>query len=602
MRILAVTAAALLLAVLVPPPSGADAKWTFLVYLDADNNLEEVGIDDFLEMATVGSTADVNIVAQFDRSTSSTGGGSTRYGDWTDTKRFLITEGMEPLAGSSLPFPIQELNMGHPQTLVDFLEWAMGTPSAPGPYRAERYFLDLWDHGTAWTPVVHDGGDILTPAEIAWALDRAASITGERIDLLGNDACRMTLEILYELRDEVDLFIGSEKDTPLEGWPYDRLLQAWTADPAMGPGDLAAALADAYYDSYVGQTQYAVTLAVVSAASLDALVDDLNPFADELIAYFPYFALEIQNARGATEHYEAPGGLADGNDYDLYHFTETVEANVPSPRLARMARELRAAIEASVVYERHWDNPDPVNNVRATHAHGLSLFFPSGFPPSGYFDLQLSQNSSCDSFLATYGGGVPVVLDLRANTSAEDLDADGFDDLLRVTATPSVGGVVAVEVTGPRWSVSREIPAAAGEEVTFLIAPPLPGAYDVAVYLFEYGPPPWGDLRNLLRPGTLGIEAMHTFSGTVTVGGAPAEGTVTLRNLRSVEELTVPVTGGAFSTSVVSPTWIADGDALRVVARTGGREMSFTLVPDLSGPPTSKIGRAPGRGRGEIAV
>ena len=48
MRILAVTAAALLLAVLVPPPSGADAKWTFLVYLDADNNLEEVGIDDFL--------------------------------------------------------------------------------------------------------------------------------------------------------------------------------------------------------------------------------------------------------------------------------------------------------------------------------------------------------------------------------------------------------------------------------------------------------------------------------------------------------------------------------------------------------------------------
>ncbi len=44
------------------------ADWTFMVYLDGDNNLESAAIDDFLEMAHVGSTAEVNIVAQFDRS------------------------------------------------------------------------------------------------------------------------------------------------------------------------------------------------------------------------------------------------------------------------------------------------------------------------------------------------------------------------------------------------------------------------------------------------------------------------------------------------------------------------------------------------------
>lgn len=32
------------------------AEWTVMVYLDADNDLEEVGTDDFLEMAAAGST------------------------------------------------------------------------------------------------------------------------------------------------------------------------------------------------------------------------------------------------------------------------------------------------------------------------------------------------------------------------------------------------------------------------------------------------------------------------------------------------------------------------------------------------------------------
>ena len=66
------------------------AAWTVLVYLDADNNLEREAIDDFLEMSAVGSSADVNIVVQFDR----IAGYDQRYGDWTSTKRFLVTPGM----------------------------------------------------------------------------------------------------------------------------------------------------------------------------------------------------------------------------------------------------------------------------------------------------------------------------------------------------------------------------------------------------------------------------------------------------------------------------------------------------------------------------
>ena len=58
--------------------------WTFMVYLDGDNNLESAAVNDFLEMSSVGSSSNVNIVALMDRIS----GYDTSYGDWTDTRRF----------------------------------------------------------------------------------------------------------------------------------------------------------------------------------------------------------------------------------------------------------------------------------------------------------------------------------------------------------------------------------------------------------------------------------------------------------------------------------------------------------------------------------
>jgi hypothetical protein len=42
------------------------AKWTWLVYMAGDNNLESQGPIDLREMQRVGSSADVNIIVQFD--------------------------------------------------------------------------------------------------------------------------------------------------------------------------------------------------------------------------------------------------------------------------------------------------------------------------------------------------------------------------------------------------------------------------------------------------------------------------------------------------------------------------------------------------------
>ena len=114
------------------------ADWTFMVYLAADNNLEGAGIDDFLQMADVGSNSDVNILVLFDRIP----GNDDRYGDWTDTRRGIVNFGDVPdaLWGTSMG----ELNMGAPQTLIDFVVWGMQN------YPADKYVIDLWDHGSGW--------------------------------------------------------------------------------------------------------------------------------------------------------------------------------------------------------------------------------------------------------------------------------------------------------------------------------------------------------------------------------------------------------------------------------------------------------------------
>lgn len=54
----------------------AKAKWTFMVYMAGDNSLSSCGDDDLGEMRQIGSSADVNVVAQFDNAGNQ---GTRRY-------------------------------------------------------------------------------------------------------------------------------------------------------------------------------------------------------------------------------------------------------------------------------------------------------------------------------------------------------------------------------------------------------------------------------------------------------------------------------------------------------------------------------------------
>jgi len=258
-------------------------KWTFMVYLDGDNNLEKYGIDDFLEMAQVGSNSDVNIVVQFDR----INGYDYRYDDWKSTKRFYITPGMTPTASNALS-DLGEANMGDPSTLVNFVDWAKTN------YPASNYALVFWNHGGGWRKSNQEhilkavcwddtnGGDCLYMPEVRSALNSSGGA-----NLIGFDACLMGMvEVAYEIKDYGQVMVGSEETEPGYGWPYDTVLQALVNNPDWTPAQFGSSIVDKYYDWYVANYTYwnDYTQSALDLSKVDSLSAAINTFSGKMMA------------------------------------------------------------------------------------------------------------------------------------------------------------------------------------------------------------------------------------------------------------------------------------------------------------------------------
>ena len=334
-----------------------ESSWTFMVYLDGDNNLESAGIDDFLEMSSVVANDDVNIAVQFDRIP----GYDTRYGDWTDCKRFHVTSGMTPTPANAIS-DLGECNMGDPDTLKEFVTWAMTY------FPADNYALILWNHGSGWkkwTPWdpelgrgvcwdVTNGNDYLTLQETGQAM------TGKYVQLLGYDACYMHMvEVVYQMKANAGISVGSEDAEPNDGWPYDTILADLTTTPAMSPRTLGTVIVQRYIDfyGYAGSE----TQSAVDYSDFSDLVTAINDLAQALIAEINAGNwTQIQQARSETE-------LIHFSYYiDLYDFAQKIETYVPGA--APEAQAVMSNVNIAVYAE--------ANGSLAPDEHGLSIYYP----------------------------------------------------------------------------------------------------------------------------------------------------------------------------------------------------------------------------------
>ncbi|MGA1872137.1 MAG: clostripain-related cysteine peptidase [Thermoplasmatota archaeon] len=414
------------------------ADWTFMVYLDADNNLESAGIDDMNEMEKVGSTDRVHIVVEMDR----IDGYDTTNGDWTGARRFHIERDNDPLnINSPVMEDLGEVNMGDPAELIRFVDWSVRN------YPAEKYALVLWDHGGAFRGICFDDTvpglaegeyDAINMTDMNYAAEKIYQLAGNRrIDLWGFDACLMAqVAVLYEIKDFAKVGVASGYNEPGDGWAYDPVLEPLVDDPAMDERELAEIIVHEYIRSYEDGAEDPddypmVTQAAFDLEKMDEVVFTLDKFAEELGSKGPLGGMEyytqIYLARTNANSYDMANvfiyDLTGYPLYDVIDFTLELESYIYSAfpkntHILDLCKEVRTAILGTeqqpgfMFYSEHdrW-HPD---------ANGLSMYFPNretgdqsvtGLPSNyllSYEETGYAREHLWNEFLHAYYGVDPI--------------------------------------------------------------------------------------------------------------------------------------------------------------------------------------------------
>jgi hypothetical protein len=204
---------------------------TVLVYLAADNNLAAFALEDVEEMAQGMAGIDDtrnNLLVYIDTGSEPE---LFRFGKNREGKAVRKTIRRYPADQNSVDAEVMKGILSEAFTA----------------YPAKTKALLLWSHAEGWLEAPstrffgQDGQRFMNISELKSVLR-----TAPHFDYIYFEACFMSgIEVLYELRQFADYFIGSPAETPGPGAPYDLIL------PDLFAGRNAAeAIAGTYFDHY----------------------------------------------------------------------------------------------------------------------------------------------------------------------------------------------------------------------------------------------------------------------------------------------------------------------------------------------------------------
>ena len=415
-------------------------QWTVMVYLAGDNNLDDAGVVDLEEMKRAGSSDQVNVIAQFDR-----------RGSKGATKRYYLRKGgaIEKDVVASLG----ETNMGSPRVLSNFLEWGFKNYPArhhlvvlwnhgagwddEDIYRVARRNLKLSIRrratvvagssaaasssvsirrlrtvgskhfrralfsstienairpGIRARAIAFDdtSKDFLDNIEIKRVLAAARKTLKHKIDILGMDACLMSMaEVSYQVRDSVRFMVGSEEVEPGDGWPYHKILGRLLKKPGTSPQELAKIIVDEYLASYSASsnvTQSACDLghAKPMAEAIDRLARTLERKLDQ-----PAIRLAILEARDRVQSYEVP-------DYiDLLDFCQLLDASSDDAEVSAACRNIAGVARDYVVKSGY-------KGSAMEYSTGCAIYFPRRAISPLYATLDFARHTAWDELVGAY--------------------------------------------------------------------------------------------------------------------------------------------------------------------------------------------------------
>ena len=331
------------------------ATWTFMVYLDADNNLDAYASYSLGMMQQVGSTPNVNVVVLWD-------------GYYTPACIYkVVKDGLEEVGGFVRNG--REVNMGDSHTLEAFVDYAMRK------FRAGHYVLVLWDHGNDVSGICWDEhpDDHLTHAEVALAL------SGHHIDLLATDACLMSMaEVAYEYNQysfDTDYLVGSENYVPVAGYPYDTILDGLNQNPSMSELEAVQMITVCFAEFYRPRAHFnggvMGSLSAIDIAEMDEVVSSLATLTTALMEDMDANHELISEARGEGN---LPWSEYGWDQYvDLPTFVETIALETADKDVKDAGNVLLSRLSEAIVA---LGNTEPMESASAK---GMGIWFPPSY-------------------------------------------------------------------------------------------------------------------------------------------------------------------------------------------------------------------------------
>jgi hypothetical protein len=356
------------------------AKWTVMVYISGDNNLEDYVVRDIeSELAPTGSSANVQVVALADRGP----GYDTSYGDWQTTKLFHVTQGMTAASENAVA-DWGEKNMGDRQTLIDFVTWTKTN------YPADHYALVFWGHGWGWRPGVVMRDDTNNDT-LEYTEEKAAIPALGFIDVVGYDGCNMsTIEIFNLWHGHATAVTGSQEYVGWEGLQYDLVLEQLAAHPTMTADQVAVAFSQS---ASADKTWSAVAV----DSRFNTLLTAVNDWSVALKNGLARNRKQYDQAFTATRSFwQAP------MDKDLYDMAFEINNKVTDANIKTKSQAVMNAFSSVILHERHANSYAEVHGItiyhisKATEKDALYTYYRS--------TIDFALQTGWDEFLDAYAG------------------------------------------------------------------------------------------------------------------------------------------------------------------------------------------------------
>jgi hypothetical protein len=367
-----------------------------MLYMAGDNELTEemvLALQDLVGQPMTES----KIVAQLDPS-----------GIGLETQRYVFPgpPGAKTLDDHrDTTFDPTEVDTGSVETLVSFIEWALGHGSAN-----MNYMLVLSGHGggTSADFLMKDQNaqNALSIQELRDALSRSlpslrtrTNDQNRKFDILGFDACFMSMgEVALEVRDYATTLVGAEGMEPEFGWPYRRILARSMNRPQHPtPDELACDIVEEYvthfsdYDRAAGKS---TDLSAIRLDNLQALVDaftnlvvDLNGLSDE------------EHDKLLLAHWYA----------QTYKFDQYVDLRDLCTQISEKIPRLRSQAVIDTLDPQSDATRQPAyqscilktgcSGFAYQHSYGLSIYFPWAFVSPEYQTMQFATATKWWDFL-----------------------------------------------------------------------------------------------------------------------------------------------------------------------------------------------------------